>query len=160
MSDRQPPIAAALESFGDISHVLTQIARLAEGVKSEFDLVGSRISWLVIAESFLIPGFALALANYRPEHPFASELLYLVWAMPIVGMVLAASVYVAILAAHSSIAILKGQRDHLIECLPGGLRIDLISSGSRQQWWGNVPTHVIPPVLFLIWAAAWVPLLR
>ena len=90
MSDRQPPIAAALESFGDISHVLTQIARLAEGVKSEFDLVGSRISWLVIAESFLIPGFALALANYRPEHPFASELLYLVWAMPIVGMVLAA----------------------------------------------------------------------
>ncbi|HEX2929438.1 MAG TPA: hypothetical protein VHV54_06980 [Candidatus Binatia bacterium] len=159
MSDREPPSAAAFES-GDISHALTQIARLAEGVKSEFDLVGSRISWLVIAESFLFPGFALALVNYRLDHPFASVLVYVVWAIPIVGMVLAASVYVAILAAHSSIAILKDQRDRLIECLPERLRIDLISSGSRQQWWGNVPTHVIPPVLFLIWGAAWVPLLR
>jgi hypothetical protein len=34
------------------------------------------------------------------------------------------------------------------------LRIDLISASSRQEWWGNVPALVIPPILFLIWAGA------
>jgi len=144
---------AAFEAT-DIPNALTQIARLAEGVKSEFDLIAGRMSWLVIAESFMFSAFGAAISSYRPDHPLAAELIYLQRVMPLVGMFLAASVYIAILAAHSAVARLKGQRDQMIGRLPVGLRIDLISTASREQSWGNLPTHVIPPILFLIWAGA------
>ena len=39
--------------------------------------------------------------------------------------------------------------------LPAQLRIDLISARSHQQWWGNLPAYVLPPVLFLVWAVAY-----
>jgi hypothetical protein len=143
----------------EIPHALAQIARLTEGVKAEFDLIAGRMSWLVIAESFIFGAFAASVSSYRPDHTFSVELLYLIRVMPVVGMFLAACVYVAILAAHSALSSLKTQRDRMIEWLPSRLRIDLISTKSRIQLLGNVPTHVIPPVLFLVWAGAFALLL-
>ena len=136
----------------DIPLVLTQIARLADGVKSEFDLIGGRMTWLMISESFIFSAFVTAIASYRVDHPLRHSLLYLIWVLPVIGMVLTVCVYAAILAAHRAIAILKSQRDHMIEKLPSLLRIDLISNSSRAQWWGNLPTYLIPPLLFLTWA--------
>jgi hypothetical protein len=144
----------------DVPYVLAQIARLGEGVKAEFDLLAGRMSWLVIAESFIFSAFATATASYRPDHPSTGVLLYLVKVLPFVGMFLAASVYVAILAALSAVNTLKNQRDRMMAGLPNQLRIDLISSRGRNQWWGNVPTHVIPPVLFVVWAVGAVIALR
>ncbi len=143
----------------DIPHALAQIARLVEGVRSEFDLIGGRMSWLVIAESFIFSAFAASVANYRPDHNLAGELRYLIWVLPFVGIFLATCVYMAILAAHAALGKLKGQRDRMINRLPSALRIDLIGDDSRVQWWGNLPTHIIPPVLILIWAGALVFLL-
>jgi hypothetical protein len=143
----------------DIPHALTQIARLAEGVKSEFDLIGGRMSWLVIGESFIFSAYATAAASLRSDHRMAQELLYLIWGLPFIGMLLAVSVYIAILAAHSSVSRLKSQRDDMMKRLPSHLQIDLISNRSRQRFWGDLPTHIIPPVLFLIWAGAFIFLL-
>jgi hypothetical protein len=70
---------------GDIPHVLSQIARLGEGLKAEFDLIAGRMSWLVIAESFIFSTFATATASYRPDHPLAGVLRYLCWILPLVG---------------------------------------------------------------------------
>ena len=53
----------------DVAYVLSQIARLGEGLKAEFDLIAGRMSWLMISESFIFSAFATALANYRPDHP-------------------------------------------------------------------------------------------
>ena len=141
---------------GDVPHVLSQIARLGEGLKAEFDLIAGRMSWLVIAESFIFSAFATAVANYRPDHPAVGGLRFLLWVLPFVGMFLAVTVYLAIVAALSAIDTLKGQRDRMMAGLPAQLRIDLISARSRQQWWGNVPAHVLPPVLFLVWSVAYV----
>lgn len=154
MSSAGNPSSDTPFDAADIPHALTQIARLAEGVKSEFDLIAGRMSWLVISESFIFSAFATAVSSYRPDHKLASGLLYLTWIMPVVGMFLAVCVYVAILAAHCALGSLKTQRDRMIACLPSQLWIDLISTRSRIQRWGNVPTHVIPPVLFLVWAVA------
>jgi hypothetical protein len=63
---------------GDIPHVLSQIARLGEVLKAEFDLIAGRMSWLVIAESFIFSAFATATASYRPDHPLAGMLRYLI----------------------------------------------------------------------------------
>jgi hypothetical protein len=49
---------------GDVPHVLSQIARLGEGLKAEFDLITGRMSWLVIAESFI---FSAALDSNSPR---------------------------------------------------------------------------------------------
>jgi len=154
MNEAEHPGNATPFDAADIPHALTQIARLAEGVKAEFDLIAGRMSWLVIAESFIFSAFATAIASYRSDHNLAGALRYLIYIMPLVGMLLAVCVYVAILAAHRAVDTLKGQRDRMIECLPTRLRIDLISKRSREQRWGNLPTHVIPPVLFLVWAGA------
>ena len=141
---------------GDIPHVLSQIARLGEGLKAEFDLIAGRMSWLVIAESFIFSAFATATASYRPDHPLAGLLRYLGWILPFVGMFMAACVYVAILAALSAVHTLKNQRDRMMAGLPSQLRIDLISAHSREQLWGNLPTHTIPALLFVVWAVAYV----
>jgi hypothetical protein len=140
---------------GDVPHVLAQIARLGEALKAEFDLIAGRMSWLVIAESFIFSAFATVTASYRPDHPRVGQLLYLAWTLPLVGMFLAASVFVAILAALFAVDTLKNQRDRMMAGLPVQLRIDLISARSRKQWWGNLPAYVIPPVLFLVWAVAY-----
>jgi hypothetical protein len=138
----------------DILHVLAQISRLGEVLKAEFDRIAARMSWLVIAESFLFLAFVTAIASYRPDHPVAGVLQYLAFVLPVVGMFLPGCVYVAIFAAVSAVATLKSQREQMMAGLPPPLRIDLISAHSRQERWGNLPALVIPPALFLIWAAA------
>jgi hypothetical protein len=62
---------------GDVPHKLSQIPRLGEGIKAEFDLITGRMSWLVIAESFILSAFATAIASYRPDHPVAGGLRFL-----------------------------------------------------------------------------------
>jgi hypothetical protein len=141
---------------GDIPHVLAQIARLGEGLKAEFDLIAGRMSWLIIAESFIFSAFATATASYRPDHPLAGVLRYLGWILPFIGMYMAACVYVAILAAQSAVRNLKNQRDRMMAGLPSQLQIDLISAHSREQIWGNFPTNTVPLVLLLVWALAYV----
>jgi hypothetical protein len=150
------PSSAGPAAFepADVPNALMQVARLAEGVKWEFDLIASRMSWLVVAESFIFSAFATALANFRPDHPEAAGLGYLIRVMPLVGMFLAAPVYVAILAAHRAIRTLKTERESMIGRLPLQLRIDLIATGSRVQRWGDLPTLIIPPLLFAVWAGA------
>ncbi|HEY7120893.1 MAG TPA: hypothetical protein VH475_30190 [Tepidisphaeraceae bacterium] len=138
----------------DVPNALAQIARLGEVLKAEFDLVAARMSWLVIAESFIFSAFATAAAAYRPDHPLARVLRYLAWVLPFVGMSLAACVYVAIFAGLSAVRTLKCQRDQMMAGLTPRLRIDLISVSNWQERWGNVPALVIPPLLFLIWAGA------
>jgi hypothetical protein len=139
----------------DILHALAQIARLGEVLEAEFDLIAGRMSWLVLSESYLSSAFAKAIANYRPDHPVTGGLRFLAWALPFVGVILAVCVYVAILAAFSAIDTLKRQRDRMMAGLPAKLRIHLISARSRQHWWGNLPAHVLPPILFLVWAVAY-----
>jgi hypothetical protein len=139
---------------GDVQYVLSQIARLGEGLKAEFDLIAGRMSWLVISESFIFSAFATAIANYRPDHPAVGGLLFLAWVLPCVGIILTIFVYVAILAALSAVEKLKRQRDRMMAGLPAHLRIDLISTESPQEWWGDLPARALPPVLFLFWALA------
>ena len=156
MSDANP-LGDEVISYdpADVPHVLSQIARLGEGLKAEFDLITGRMSWLVIAESFIFSAFATALASYRSDHPAAAGLRFLAWVLPFVGMLLAVCVYVAILAALSAIDALKIQRDRMMAGLPSQLRIDLISAPSPIEWWGNLPAYVIPPVLCFVWTAAY-----
>lgn len=75
-------------------------------------------------------------------------------------MFLAVCVYAAVLAALSAVNTLKNQRDRMMAGLPSQLQIDLISAQSRRQFLGNLPAYLIPPVLFLVWAVAYLITLK
>jgi hypothetical protein len=138
----------------DLAHGLIQLGRLTDAVRAELDLIGMRLTWLVVSESFLFSAFAVSAPTYDSKANLSQVLLYILWTMPLVGMLLAASVYVALLAALRAGNQLMEQRDQLMERLPEHLRITLISSQSREYWWGNVPPRVIPPIIFLLWFGA------
>ena len=144
------PDEPALDAAG-VGHALTQIGRLGEGIKAQFDLIGVRMTWLVLSESFSFSAFTLTVANYDPAHRLAEVQLYLIWALPIVGMGLAVFVFVGIRAAHHATLRLKRQREVMMARVPDPLRVDLISSFSPEHWWGEVPQHAIPPIFFTVW---------
>lgn len=143
----------------DTSHILTQLGRFDDAIKAEFDLIGLRMTWLVVSESFIFTAFSIAVSNYRQESSgivliLPDALHYLIWALPILGMLMASLVYIAIIAAHSAIYRLKNQRDGMTERLPLHLMIRPISRGDIQHRLGNIPPWGIPPLLFLAWALA------
>jgi hypothetical protein len=155
----QPPMVHLPFAEAEIVHGLIQLGRLTDAVRAEIDLIGMRLTWLVIAESFLFSAFAVSVPTYDSNRKLAEVLLYILWAMPLVGMLLAGCVYVAILAALRAGQRLIEQRDQLMERLPEHLRISLISLQSREYWWGNVPPRIIPPIIFLLWLGAFISLL-
>ena len=149
-----PPFAEA-----DIVHGMLQLGRVTDAVRAELDLIGMRLTWLVISESFLFSAFAVAVPTYDSSANLSGVLLYILWTMPLVGMLLAGCVYVAILAALRAGKQLIEERDQLMERLPEHLRISLISLHSQEYRWGNVPPTVIPPIIFLLWLGAFTSLL-
>jgi hypothetical protein len=155
----QPPLVHLPFAEADILYGSTQLGRLTDAVRAEIDLIGMRLTWLVIAESFLFSAFAVSVPTYDPSRNLAEVLLYILWTMPLVGMLLAGCVYVAILAALRAGQGLIAQRDQWMERFPEHLRISLISSQSREYWWGNVPPRIIPPIIFLVWLGAFICLL-
>ena len=151
---KQPPMVHMPFAEADLVHGLIQLGRLTDAVRAELDLIGMRLTWLVISESFLFSAFAVSVPTYDSKANLSQVLLYILWTMPLVGMLFAGSVYVALLAALRAGNQLMEQRDQLMERLPEHLRISLISSQSREYWWGNVPPRVIPPIIFLLWFGA------
>jgi hypothetical protein len=155
----QPPMVHPPFAAEDITHGLIQLGRIAEAMRIEIDLVGMRLTWLVISESFIFSAFAVAIANYEAGGRLAAVLRYMLWTMPLVGMLLAGCVYAAILAAHSAGQRLMAERERLMERLPAHLHISFISSRSREYWWGNLPPRIIPPLLCVLWLGALLSLL-
>lgn len=139
----------------ELSHRLTQIGRVSDAVKAEFDLIGTRMTWLVISQSFMFATFATAVANVAlPDRQFSTALKYLVCAIPILGATVAILVGLAIGAAHSVAIEMKNQRDDLIKQLPEYLQIKLISSRDKAHQNGNLPAALVPWLLTLAWGGA------
>jgi hypothetical protein len=146
-----PPFAEV-----DLVHGLIQLGRLTDAARAELDLIGMRLTWLVVSESFLFSAFCASVPTFDSSRKLSGVLLYILWTMPLMGMLLAGGIYIAILAALSAGKHLIEQRDQLMERLPEHLRIGLISLQNREYWWGNVPPRVIPPLLFLLWLGAFI----
>jgi hypothetical protein len=159
VTKKQPPMVHPPFAEADIVHGIIQLGRLTDAVRAELDLIGMRLTWLVISESFLFSAFAVSVPTYNSSPNLSGVSVYILWTMPLVGMLLAGCVYVAILAALRAGKRLMEQRDQLMERLPEHLRISLISSGSQEYWWGNVPPTAIPPIIFLLWLGAFIGLL-
>lgn len=144
----------------DIPHLLTQIGRLSDAVKAEFDLVGTRMTWLVISQSFMFATFATAVANASGKNQeFSASLKYLVGMIPILGVIVAVLVALAIRVAHKVASDMKNQRDNLIKYLPVNLQITLVSSSDKAHIIGNLSAAYLPWMFALAWGGALLSLL-
>ena len=139
----------------DLPHFLTQIGRVSDAVKAEFDLIGTRMTWLVISQSFMFATFATAAANVAlPNREFSTVLKYLVVMIPVLGVTFAILVGLAIGTAHSVAIEMKNQRDKLINELPENLRITLVPSRDKAHQNGNLPAAYVPWLLVAAWGGA------
>lgn len=146
-------------SVADTGHLLTQIGRVSDAVKVEFDLIGTRMTWLVVSQSFMFATFATAAANAGSKAgPYLPVLKYLVIATPLLGVAVAAFVALAIKTAHAVAIDMKNQRDTLILQLPEALRIRLVSSRDHAHSRGNLPAKWVPWLLTAFWVGAIVSL--
>ena len=146
-----PYNSSANQTPAETSHLLVQLQRLDGAIDKEFTLVSERMTWLVVSESFIFSAFAATVANYKPDHKMATALLFLLWALPFVGFLLAVLVYPAILAAHSAAFKLKNLRDTVDDRIPIDLKVAKISSKTNEHLIGNIPPYAIPPIFIIVW---------
>lgn len=140
-------------SDSELPHVLTQIARLSDAVKAEFDLIGTRMTWLVVSQSFMFATFTAAASNGGHGN-FATVLKYFVCMIPILGATVACLVGSSIVTAHSVAISMKEQRDKFICNLPAYLEIKLVSSRDKAHKYGNLPAKFVPWLFSVAWVGA------
>ena len=143
-----------------IDQSLTQLGRLTDAVKAEFDLITARIGWFMTSQAFVTAAFVVTLANADAiGRDHAPTLVLLKYALPIIGVIASYLVHVAVAAAHRATVRLKRDRDARIEALPDRLRITLISSSDRIHQEGNLPARVLPTIVGAFWTVALLSLL-
>jgi hypothetical protein len=132
-----------------------RLKRIDEQIRMEYDLMGQRMSWMVISQSFLFSAIALtANSSVDPSMRKVIELLRLL--IPFVGILTCLFAIASIFAARSVINRLKNLRDSLEDALYLQNNQDkFYKLGVRQNEWqhsfGNFPTSFLPFTLVSIW---------
>lgn len=151
--------SCALKSSVD-GCIALKIQRTDTQIRSEFDLVSHRMSWLMMSQSFLFIAYAnlmSGLSNIGLDH-LHKPLFGLCYIIPIVGMLMTIFVGVGIHAALSVANKLKNERkrfelNHPTLCT-------LYKTTVHRDWWehiaGNVPSYCLPSMFFLAWVVCFV----
>ena len=127
-----------------------RIKRLDDQIRVEFDLIGHRMTWLVISQSFLFSAVSLTVNNLvNPSAVKISELLR--WLIPIIGIITCSSVGLATFAALSVITNLKEQRDNLEDKAKDDLELIGVRITSWEHKIGNIPSLILPWILCIAW---------
>ena len=129
-----------------------RLARLDSQIKIEFDLVGHRISWLLVANAFLFSAYVLTLNHVKSED-YIWQIKILTISLPAIGAVSSLLVGMAVYAAHWVMKKLKPIRDKLEQQASSLYEYEQIGIATNK--WphriGNWPPNVLPPLLFVIW---------
>lgn len=152
----------------DRANILHNIlTRFDNAIKAENDLIGTRITWLVLSTAFTLSAFAMTTTRFQnPENsPFVLSILHVLgWFMPVFGISLALFVIPSIKAAHEALKREKDQRDIFADMLEEiiekefnkqlpykSLKIKLITSQDKIHYLGNIPSLWIPWLIVTIW---------
>ncbi|MCI0599012.1 MAG: hypothetical protein L0Y60_05765 [Beijerinckiaceae bacterium] len=139
----------------EISAVVQQLTRLSDAIEKEYTLVNDRMTWLAVSETFIFGAFATAATGYPGQSGSEITILvnWLLFLMPVLGLLMAASVIPAIYAAHSAATRLKNGRQAYENLLPERLRVPAISANDWEHHWGNIPPQWVPLLIITSWAA-------
>jgi hypothetical protein len=118
----------------------------------ELELVGQRMTWLSISHSFLFSAFTVEVVARASAAPAIRHVLR--HAIPMIGIVSAVSVGLAVLAAQASARSLRRERAELearrADASPAGFAPSL----TRSAWivrLGDLPPRLIPWLLAVTW---------
>jgi len=120
-------------------------------IEHEDHLVGIRISWLMAAEAFLFAAYATALAV--PAHAahagFQVTAVRLYEWLPIVGILLAAFVFLAVTAALMRLGELHRDFKRSVGKIHGYPKV---TSKKLQRMTGRIPGVFAPLVVIIAWS--------
>jgi hypothetical protein len=94
----------------------------SEQIVNEYQLIGTRMSWLMGATAFLFTALALISANLQSASAQINILTALKYIIPLLGLLLTLSVILGVLSAEAAIYFRKGDRAHIEEKIVGILR--------------------------------------
>ena len=137
----------------------TLIARLnmiAVQINHEDELIGVRVSWLVISQSFLFGTFAALLGLKGVVGPEAGVVTLLLTLIPLVGMLLPVLVLVAVAAATYAIWQWRAEHDRICKM-----------AEAKQLHWPDLKHrslvslmgHLLPIVISVGFLLAWLAIL-
>ena len=136
----------------DEDHALQfRLTRFDAQIKLEFDLIGYRMTWLMTSQAFLFTAFTVCVTASSPPVVYVAEAIQYI--VPIVGMLSAFLVALAILAAHRVVERMKPAREKLEEIATqlGYERLG-VDVESRDHLFGNLPSKILPWILAGSWA--------
>jgi hypothetical protein len=140
---------------------VAELCCLGELVESkiahEISLIGHRMTWLVVSESFLFGAFALLLTGMDISKTLPQTSTMLLWFLPLIGISLVILVSFSLRAARAVLEALLEPRESIENALQNIVLGNLPSLGKNRgklQWtrtWGNVSLYGVPIMLLCAW---------
>jgi len=101
----------------DEAALIARLNMIAEEIRHEDNLIGQRMTWLVISQSFFFGTFATLAGERTVVNAESSAVRLLLFLIPLVGVFLPLLLLVAIGAASYAIAQWRAERDRIFELL-------------------------------------------
>nr|WP_294547779.1 hypothetical protein [uncultured Rhodopila sp.] len=134
-------------------------------IEHEDNLIGQRSSWFLMAQSFLLGSFTLLCVDFLKSPPIASQpaahyVSYLVFVLPLIGLIMSFVHFVTILVPMMAIEATCGKW-HELKCSNKHLS-DIIGIESIKEWTFiqrlmfnsfNAAVLCIPLVFLLLWGS-------
>lgn len=129
-----------------------RLVRLDYQIKVEYDLIGHRIGWLLVSNSFVIAAYVILLTRPSVE-AFKTVWALLAWILPAVGLISCAIIGLAVTAAHTVIADLKAKRDPVEEVAYNLYGFEKLGVRTRDNaaMMGDLPPRYLPFGLGAAW---------
>jgi len=99
----------------DEAALIARLNMIAEEIRHEDNLIGQRMTWMVISQSFFFGTFATLAGEATVVKSESGAVRLLLLVIPLVGVFLPLLVLVAMGAAHYAIAQWRAERDRLFE---------------------------------------------
>ncbi|MDJ0731761.1 MAG: hypothetical protein QNJ33_17415 [Crocosphaera sp.] len=138
-------------------------------IMKELTLINSRMSWLLISETFLIAAYATLINDFEPQY-YTVINVFLVM-LPVGGSLLSLLSLMAILSADAVATYLGCREGHIMKSVNRiyKKKISRVSSYKFRQkkirwtlWVGSIPNFMIPLSISLFWfiLSCWIPVCR
>ena len=132
--------------------LITRLNMIAVQINHEDELIGVRVSWLVISQSFLFGTFAALVGQKGVVGPEAGAVRLLLTLIPLVGMLLPVLVLVAVDGATYAIWQWRVERDHICKTAEAK---QLDWPGLKHRRLVSLMGHLLPIVGSVGFLLAW-----
>lgn len=136
--------------------VTARLNMIAAEIRHEHELIGQRMTWLVISQSFLFGTFATLIGQRSVAGAVKGTLRLLLVLTPLVGVLLPVVVLMAVGAATYAISQWRAERDRICE-MPEAKQLDW----PRLKHWRLVALlgQLLPFAVTIGFLVAWVVIL-